>query len=51
MAASLEANSEHPIAAGIAESSREKGTDLIPIQGFNGFQEKGLKVRFGEGAG
>ena len=43
MAASLEANSEHPIAAGIAEGSKEMGIDLIPIQGFKSIPGKGIE--------
>ncbi len=43
MAASLEANSEHPIAAGIAKGAREKGLDLIPIQGFKSIPGKGIE--------
>ncbi|WP_083804673.1 MULTISPECIES: heavy metal translocating P-type ATPase [Methanothrix] len=43
MAASLEANSEHSIAAGIAEGSKEMGIDLIPIQGFKSIPGKGIE--------
>jgi Cu2+-exporting ATPase len=43
MAASLEANSEHPIAAGIAKGSKEMGIDLIPIQGFKSIPGKGIE--------
>ncbi|MCK9405161.1 MAG: heavy metal translocating P-type ATPase [Methanothrix sp.] len=43
MAASLEANSEHPIAAGIVKGSKEMGIDLIPIQGFKSIPGKGIE--------
>lgn len=43
LAASLEASSEHPIAAGILESSREKGLKLRPIEEFNSIPGKGVE--------
>lgn len=43
LAASLEASSEHPIAAGILESSREKGLKLRPIKEFNSIPGKGVE--------
>ena len=45
MAASLEANSEHPIAAGIVKGSIERGIELIPIQGFKSIPGKGIEAQ------
>lgn len=44
MAASLEANSEHPIAAGIVSSSKERG-ELIHIHEFKAIPGKGIEGR------
>jgi Cu2+-exporting ATPase len=41
--ASLEANSEHPIAAGIVNSSKEKGVELVHIQEFKAIPGKGVE--------
>jgi Cu2+-exporting ATPase len=41
--ASLEANSEHPIAAGIVNSSKEQGFELIPIHEFRAIPGKGIE--------
>jgi len=43
MTASLEANSEHPIAAGIVESSQEKGIELVQIHEFKAIPGKGVE--------
>ncbi len=45
MTASLEASSEHPIAAGIVNSSREKGVELIHIHEFKAIPGKGIEGR------
>lgn len=41
--ASLESISEHPIAAGIANSAKEKGIELIPVQNFKAIPGKGVE--------
>jgi Cu2+-exporting ATPase len=46
MTASLEANSEHPIAAGIVGSSKEKGVELIHIHEFKAIPGKGIEGQF-----
>ena len=43
MTASLEANSEHPIAAGIVNSSKEKGVELVHIHEFKAIPGKGVE--------
>jgi Cu2+-exporting ATPase len=43
MTASLEANSEHPIAAGILRGSKEKGVELIHIHDFKAIPGKGIE--------
>ncbi|NYT01356.1 MAG: heavy metal translocating P-type ATPase, partial [Methanosarcinales archaeon] len=43
MTTSLEANSEHPIAAGIVSSSKEKGVELIHIHEFKAIPGKGIE--------
>jgi len=43
--ASLEASSEHPIAAGIVNSSKEKGIELIHIHEFKAIPGKGIEGR------
>ena len=43
MTASLEANSEHPIAAGIVNSSREKGVELVHIPEFKAIPGRGVE--------
>ncbi|UEC42803.1 MAG: Copper-exporting P-type ATPase B [Methanothrix sp.] len=45
MTASLEENSEHPIAAGILSSSREKGVELDHIHEFKAIPGKGIEGR------
>jgi Cu2+-exporting ATPase len=45
MTASLEANSEHPIAAGIVNSSKEKDIELIHIHEFKSIPGKGVEGR------
>lgn len=45
MTASLEANSEHPIAAGIVSGSKEKGVELIHIHEFKAIPGKGIEGR------
>ncbi len=47
LAASLEASSEHPIAAGILESAREKGLEIRPIEGFSSIPGKGVEGMVG----
>ncbi len=42
-AASLESNSEHPIARGIVTSSREKGLDLNQVESFKSITGKGVE--------
>jgi P-type Cu2+ transporter len=43
LTASLEANSEHPIAAGILNSSKEKGFELIHVDDFKSISGKGVE--------
>ena len=43
LAASLEASSEHPIAAGILESAREKGLKIQSVGEFSSIPGKGVK--------
>jgi P-type Cu2+ transporter len=43
LTASLEANSEHPIAAGIVNSSKEQGFELIHIHEFRAIPGKGIE--------
>ena len=43
MTASLEANSEHPIAAGIVNSSKEKGLELVHIHEFKAIPGVGVE--------
>jgi len=43
LTASLEANSEHPIAAGIVNSSKEKGIELVHIHEFKAIPGKGVE--------
>lgn len=43
LAASLEASSEHPIAAGILESAREKGLKTRAVEGFTAIPGKGVE--------
>ena len=43
MTASLEANSEHPIAAGIVGGSKEKGVELVHIHEFKAIPGKGVE--------
>lgn len=43
LAASLEASSEHPIAAGILESAREKGLETQSVEAFSSIPGKGVE--------
>ncbi len=43
LTASLEANSEHPIATGIINSSEEKGVELVQIHEFKAIPGKGIE--------
>lgn len=43
LTASLESISEHPIAAGIANSAKEKGVELVPVQSFKAIPGKGVE--------
>jgi len=43
LAASLEASSEHPIAAGILESAREKGLETRSVEAFSSIPGKGVE--------
>ena len=43
LAASLEANSEHHIAAGILESAKERGLKIQLVEGFSSLPGKGLE--------
>ncbi|WP_292518711.1 copper-translocating P-type ATPase [Methanoculleus sp.] len=43
LTASLEANSEHPIARGIVRSAEEKGLQLIPVSGFRAIPGRGIE--------
>jgi Cu2+-exporting ATPase len=43
LAASLEANSEHPIAAGILESARKKGVKIRAVERFTAIPGKGVE--------
>ncbi|MDD1707012.1 MAG: heavy metal translocating P-type ATPase, partial [Methanoregulaceae archaeon] len=46
-AASLETNSEHPIARGIVRSAQEKGITLVPLEDFRAIPGKGVEGRIG----
>jgi Cu2+-exporting ATPase len=46
-AASLEGNSEHPIARGIVRSATEKGLSLVPPEGFQAIPGKGVEGTIG----
>jgi len=46
-AASLETNSEHPIARGIVRSAQEKGITLVPLENFRAIPGKGVEGRIG----
>ncbi|HQI91708.1 MAG: Copper-exporting P-type ATPase B [Methanosaeta sp. PtaB.Bin039] len=48
LAASLEANSEHPIARGISVKSKEHGLDVLPVQDFKAISGKGVEGLVGE---
>jgi Cu2+-exporting ATPase len=41
--ASLESNSEHPIAAGIMKSAKERGLKIMPVTGFKAIPGKGVE--------
>jgi Cu2+-exporting ATPase len=43
LAASLEASSEHPIAAGIVDSSKEKGIERVHVHDFRAIPGKGVE--------
>lgn len=43
LAASLEASSEHPIAAGILESAKEKGLEIQSVEKFSSIPGKGVE--------
>ena len=43
LAASLEASSEHPIAAGILESAKERGLEILPVEEFSSIPGKGVE--------
>jgi P-type Cu2+ transporter len=43
LTASLESISEHPIAAGIANSAKEKSIELMPVQDFRAIPGKGVE--------
>jgi Cu2+-exporting ATPase len=43
LTASLEASSEHPIAAGIVESSKEKGIERVHVHDFRAIPGKGVE--------
>lgn len=45
IAASLEANSEHPIAKGIMEEARKRQIDLLPLEDFRAIPGKGVEGR------
>ena len=47
-AASLEQNSEHPIATGVMEKSRELGLDLPEISDFRAIKGKGVEGKVGD---
>lgn len=44
-AASVEANSEHPIARGIVQSAEERGIELLPLEDFRAITGKGVEAR------
>lgn len=44
MAASVEANSEHPLADAIVRKSREEGLNLLEVKEFDSFGGKGVKA-------
>ena len=43
MTASLEASSEHPIAAGIVNDAKEKGLELVHVHEFKAIPGKGVE--------
>ncbi len=43
LTSSLESISEHPIAAGIANSARDQGIELMPVQDFKAIPGKGVE--------
>ncbi len=45
LAAALEANSEHPIAAALVQAARERGLDLPPAEGFEALPGEGVRGR------
>jgi len=47
LTASLEANSEHPIAAGIAKGAKEKDIELVHVQEFKVIPGKGVEGQIG----
>ncbi|MDD1719959.1 MAG: HAD-IC family P-type ATPase, partial [Methanoregulaceae archaeon] len=47
LAASPEGKSEHPIAAGIVESARKKGLEIVPAESFRAIPGKGVTALVG----
>ena len=48
LAASLEAQSEHPIARAIEQAAEDKRCGLLPVSGFQSFPGKGAEARVAE---
>jgi Cu+-exporting ATPase len=47
LVASLEKNSEHPLAAAIVEAAQERGLQLMEVQGFDSVTGKGVQGQVG----
>ncbi len=46
IAASVEQNSEHPLAEAVLEASKERGLDLAPIDSFEAISGHGVKAKY-----
>ncbi len=44
LAASIEKNSEHPLALAIVQRAKDKNTELLPVQNFQAIPGKGIKA-------
>jgi cation-transporting ATPase V len=44
LAASVEAGSEHPVAAAIVQAARERGLELAPVSGFRSLPGQGVRA-------
>jgi len=48
LAAAIEADSEHPLAQGIRQSSEERGLAALPVTDFQALKGRGVKAKAGE---